>query len=90
MVRFGAGREAKKWRAVQDREATRTRRVRQALSKFQYSVTSLATLPRPRTSDDIVHVLQLLARLDWVNLSGFVLPALLLTWLDRRSGRRIS
>jgi hypothetical protein len=33
--------------------------------------------------------MNLWSRLDWFNISGFLLPALLAVWFDRRAGRRL-
>jgi hypothetical protein len=33
-------------------------------------------------------VREFIGRIQWVSIAAFVVPALVLTWLDRRAGRR--
>lgn len=36
----------------------------------------------------VTNLLNLLHRLNWLNIAAFLLPAIALVWLDRRAGRR--
>lgn len=36
----------------------------------------------------IARVTSFLSRLQWINIAAFVVPAVLMIWLDRRAGRR--